>query len=230
MIISHKHQFIFIKPYKTAGTSVELVLASHCGDEDVITPFIFEPDPEIRQKFGAREPANFEQKVPISKWRPGDFKRLIKNRERPVIRFSEHQTARGIRDLIGEEMWKKYRKISIIRNPWDHAVSFYNWVIYRKQFTGTFEEYVHAKYRSYWPFLAIDDEYCIDIVIRFEHLTEDLSRGLSTLGLPAEVNMPRAKTSIRKDRDYRDYYTDETREVVRDKNSAIIDRFGYTFG
>jgi hypothetical protein len=38
MIISHKHKFIFIKPTKVAGTSIEVSLAKHCDKKDIITP------------------------------------------------------------------------------------------------------------------------------------------------------------------------------------------------
>lgn len=38
MIVSHKHRFIFVKTRKTAGTSVEVLLSSHCGEDDIVTP------------------------------------------------------------------------------------------------------------------------------------------------------------------------------------------------
>src|SRR5262245_14307166 len=38
MIISHEHQFIFLKTRKTAGTSVELALRQLCGPDDIIAP------------------------------------------------------------------------------------------------------------------------------------------------------------------------------------------------
>ena len=37
MIISHKNKFIFLKPKKVAGTSMEIFLSQFCGDNDVIT-------------------------------------------------------------------------------------------------------------------------------------------------------------------------------------------------
>ena len=36
MIISHKYKFIFIKNYKTAGSSIESYLHPYLGDDDII--------------------------------------------------------------------------------------------------------------------------------------------------------------------------------------------------
>ena len=36
MIVSHKHKFIFFKPWKVGGNSVEHNLIEQCGDEDII--------------------------------------------------------------------------------------------------------------------------------------------------------------------------------------------------
>lgn len=38
MILSEKHNFIFIKGRKVAGTSMEVLLSSICGDQDILTP------------------------------------------------------------------------------------------------------------------------------------------------------------------------------------------------
>ena len=38
MIISHTHQFIFIKSAKTAGTSIEAALSNSCIENDIVTP------------------------------------------------------------------------------------------------------------------------------------------------------------------------------------------------
>ena len=37
MIISHEHKFIFFKPMKVAGSSIEVALSKICGDEDLQT-------------------------------------------------------------------------------------------------------------------------------------------------------------------------------------------------
>ena len=38
MILSKRHKFVFIKGKKVAGTSLEVLLSSICGEEDIITP------------------------------------------------------------------------------------------------------------------------------------------------------------------------------------------------
>ena len=37
MIICHKYKFIYIKSMKTAGTSLEIALASFCDENDIIS-------------------------------------------------------------------------------------------------------------------------------------------------------------------------------------------------
>lgn len=58
MIISHTHQFIFLKVYKTAGTSIEIALSKHCGPDGVIAPIVDE-DEAIRKSLGYRGPQNY---------------------------------------------------------------------------------------------------------------------------------------------------------------------------
>lgn len=53
-IISFQHKFIFIKTAKTAGTSLEVHLAAHCGPQDIVTP-IFPPN-------ATHQPRNFGEK------------------------------------------------------------------------------------------------------------------------------------------------------------------------
>ena len=61
MIVSHQHRFVFVKTRKTAGTSIEIALAQHCGPDDIITP-IDEVDEQIRRNLGHRGPQNFEDR------------------------------------------------------------------------------------------------------------------------------------------------------------------------
>lgn len=51
MIISHRYRFIFVKTIKTAGTSIEVYLSPHCGEQDILTP--------VQPPVEGHEPRNF---------------------------------------------------------------------------------------------------------------------------------------------------------------------------
>lgn len=51
MILSFRHRFIFIRPRKVAGTSVEMALSTLCGDDDIV-PAMIAVDERQRQSIG----------------------------------------------------------------------------------------------------------------------------------------------------------------------------------
>ena len=104
MIVSHQHRFVFVKTRKTAGTSIEIALAQHCGPDDIITP-IDEVDEQIRRDFGHRGPQNFEVRIQ-EKGISGIVRRLLgKN----VVRHYNHSPAREIRERIGAQSFDSYQ-------------------------------------------------------------------------------------------------------------------------
>ena len=110
MIISHKHKFIFLKSEKTAGTSLEVSLASVCGPEDIITTIT---------KDGL----------------PKDYSHPHRNNNG----FNPHTLPAKIISKIGIDTWNEYYKILPIRNPWDRIVSFWYWGIGKYKKTYTFK-------------------------------------------------------------------------------------------
>jgi hypothetical protein len=232
MIVSHQHRFVFIKTRKTAGTSIEIALAEHCGPADIITP-IDEVDEQIRRELGHRGPQNFEVRQPASGL-GGLISRLF---GRNVVRHYNHAPASLIRARIGPQSYDSYRKFCVVRNPWDRAVSLYFW---RKNRPGSenldkemsFAEFVRdtpADVLSDAHIFTIDGAAAVDRFVRYENLAEDLTTALAELDLPA-IDLPWAKSGTRETKDHYSWiFDDESEARIRELCAWEIDNLGYEF-
>jgi len=158
----------------------------------------------------------------------------------------DHLTAKEIIGRIGKQNWNSAYKFTVIRNPWDKVVSLYE---YRRKKNKTqiasggirFTEWVkltHTENRNPFYYNNVksfqpqvewlkDDEgdITIDFVARFETLGADFEQIREAIGCAAEL--PHLNASSRKS--YRDYYTDETREIVARWYREDIEFFNYAF-
>ncbi len=244
MIIGHRHRFIFIKTRKTAGSSVEIALSRICGEGDVVTPLIERlGEEEQRRAEGGYGPAGYEKSVGEHRGFK-EWKRLLFYGRRSP-RFGEHATAAEIRDRVGPEVWDRYYKFSLERNPWDRAVSRYYWQKYRwerkprkEPFPGI-DEYLRwleqekPHWISNWSHYAIGDDLAVDGMLFYETLSADLATLAERLGVAAEqIALPRAraKGGYRSDRrHYTEVLGSDERERVARLCAREIEAFGYTF-
>ena len=196
MIYSAKHNFIFLKTTKTAGTSFEIALSKYTSSQDIVTP-ISDEDEKTRQALGFHGPQNYLKP-------PGFLERL--GLRQPRKRFYNHIPAAQLRAELEAELFDRALKVSIVRNPYDLAVSRYFWS-HRRQ-----EETSPAHFRqwllSHPPVLKknrlithIDGRSAVDLMIRFEAFEEGLTRFAAQAGLPAtlyaEFDAIRAKGQYR---------------------------------
>lgn len=215
MIVSHRHRFIFLKTRKTAGTSVEIALSRICGPEDIITP-IAEADEELRKAMGGLPPQNYTAPPLVMEGRP-------------------HLPARAVRQIVGADVWESYFKFAIERNPWDTVVSFYYWRIRDDPSPVPFEDFVNSnKVRSLANRNAriyrLRGKLAVDELCRFESLDSDVEAIWSTLGLPGEPGLPRAKGDLRpREASYPTMYTPATAERVGTIFADMTAEFGYEF-
>ena len=242
MIISHRHKFIFLKAQKVAGTSVEVALAQHCGEDDIVTSIsAFNPQwNEDRYAHPGKEWAGYDR----------------------------HATLNQVRKRLGRELWDAYFKCAITRNPWDLVVSQYHWAARRdkgavgrslkrfwtsparvrknlrivgsslarnilKMDVVTFEFFVRhmLRYRdSNDPFyFDRSGSVGLDFLIRFEHLQNDYTSVCERIGLPTSA-LPSLKTKNRHERrHYSTYYDDRTKELVAKMYHRHLEHFGYRF-
>ena len=78
-------------------------------------------------------------------------------------------------------------------------------------------------------FYILDGELCVDFVIRYEHLAEDLQQVCNRVGLP-ELELPHLKSGMRqRGHHYSEYYDDTTRALVAERHANDIRLFGYRF-
>jgi hypothetical protein len=155
-----------------------------------------------------------------------------------------HKTAMLVRQGVGEEYWNNTFKFSIVRNPWDRTVSWYE---YFKGWVDNiaFREWLLGKdmsnhWNSDWhhpdqpndPFLQLnfmcdlDDNIIIDFIGKYENLNEDVEFAFNKINFPIRP-LNHVNKTIRKP--YQEYYDEETKQFIAEKCKKDIELFGYEF-
>lgn len=229
MIYSKANNFIFMKTRKTAGTSVELVLRSVCGPQDMITP-VDETGPSTvtEQNYMMRRP-HWRLKHRI-RWLLGSRKEKYS----PLVPIPDHIHAADLRRHVGAEAFERAFRFSIERNPWDRQVSNYFWQIrdLPKEQRPSFEAWLHGDDPELkvdnWQIYAIDDQVVAHRILRYENLADDLALVARELGLVLP-DLPHAKGNLRPKVHYRELYTPQTRDLVGSWYRHEIEALGYDF-
>lgn len=220
MIISHQHQFIFVKTRKTAGTSLEIGLSQHCGAQDVITP-ISPRDESLRRELGFRGAQNYE--LPI-----GFLRRMERRIAGRHTHYFNHMSAQKIIRYIGQDIWDTYFTFTIEREPFGKAISSYYFG--EGDSDRSIDDYIAtcSPHRlSNWGMYASNGSPLVDHVIRYENMDQDLRLLESRLGIDT-ITMPRAKGQFRKDRrHYSKVLSAEARSIVERVCANEIRYFGY---
>jgi hypothetical protein len=158
-----------------------------------------------------------------------------------------HLTARQIIDVVGEQAWAQAYKFAFVRNPWDKVVSQYEFrvrtdqnrmgghrISFRDWIQRTIGGRPDARYIDRSHLFLPQVEWLTDHagrveiqrIGRFEQLARDFAGICQDLGIAPEVphlNRTAGRTH------YRDYYDEETAELVARWYRADIERFGYAF-
>jgi hypothetical protein len=222
MIVSHKYQYIFWKPRSVAGSTLLHALGRHAGLLDHVTC-----PAELK------EGTNFERNIVIRHLSNGN--EVVDTAMQKTIRT--HIRPRKIRRLVGDDIWRAYVKLTVIRNPWDKVVSIYCRRLQRgcPRARKGFEFFTQNHPIGDEDFWFSNGELLPDRIIRFENLQLDFDAFCQDLGIPVEP-LPflkgeyRPKDAKKKPKQhYSSYYTDISRQVVADTYSQAIEQFGYKF-
>ena len=236
MIVSHSQRFLFLKPRKTAGTTVEVALSPLLGPGDRAT--LIEPEEESLRQVN-----------------PGVIVGQIRYRHHLLPRrLRDHSTLSSAVACFGPGILD-YRLISMSRNPWDRAVSQFFWSMRHGDLREQDFDQQRAAFRAYtlkWaPRTWLDPLYgrkrqrtasaagmyslgrrvMADYFIRFECLAQDLHDLGGFLGMPP-IALPekRFKSTQRKaSRPWQDFFDADTRDLIARECATEIALLGYGF-
>jgi hypothetical protein len=185
---------------------------------------------------------------------------FLKLREKnPSVHFFKHASLKThIEKLTQDEIEvKDFFKFSIIRNPWDRAVSFYNHNRYKEYIYYTeeaidkkipkhvkdsrgmsFKEFVFTYYKNDFnsevvtkPYMFSENSFCLDYVIRLENLKEDLLIIKDKGFIDSNSNIPHINNmdQFAARRPYFEYYDQETKNLIAKLFEWDIKIFRYKF-
>lgn len=177
-IISFRHNFIFVKTHKTAGTSIEVDLGRRVEDSAIVTPII-----------------------PVV---PGHVARNHTDANGVQV-FYNHMPATEIRDRIGADRFASMFKFCVEREPVDKCISQFHMMRnspihnqnghYQKSWAAFCEAGAfpislphYCETRDGRPHLLVDE------VLRYDRLQTDLPALMRRLGIPDFTLASRAKS------------------------------------
>lgn len=215
MIISQGRGYVFVHIPKTGGTALTLALERRAMKDDILIG----DTPKARA-------------------------RKARLRSLPAKgRLWKHSTLADIDGLLPPQDLAQIFTLTLVRNPWDRAVSYYHW-LQTQSFDHPavtlaksldFSAFLHhlqtqTAFRN-WPARAYmtdaqGRENC-RLYLRLEHLETDIAPFEAHLGFKL-TPLARANTSVRSP-DWRGYYTDADAALIATCCAEDIARFGYGF-
>ncbi len=222
MLISHRKKFVFIHIYKTAGTSVRTLFAPHARLRDRLAFHYL-----ISKKIIAVI-------VRVMRWHNGNYKLFTG--------VHMHAPAIEIKEFMGAKRYNQYFKFAFVRNPFDRMVSLYTYMKQKKAHIGhktvremSFTEFVKwelaKKPSCQWKFITDPEtgEILVNYIGYFESLNEDIDFIKNKLNIRDKSGLMHLNPSKKKNKDYRSYYTEETKKLVADYFKKDLDELGYDF-
>lgn len=214
MILSRGRKYLFIHIPKTGGTALALALEARAMRDDMML---------------------------------GDTPKA-KNRRRRLQgiktagRLWKHSTLADLAGLIPADELRALFTFTLVRNPWDRAVSYYHWLreqgfdhpAVRLSKSLEFKEFIlhPVVLRSFetnsapsYMRHADGAEQC-QLYIRLEHFSTDAAPLFDHLGFDLDLPVENAST---RQRDWRGYYDAQTQAALAEACHEEITRFEYSF-
>ena len=234
MLISHLHKFIYIKTSKAAGTSIESYFEKFC-----MPPGEWE---NLQYQDEYRDVYTSDTGMI---WSRGKNLRFGIDIDRPVNPNNwNRMSAAEIKNRLPDNQWNEYFKFCAVRNPWDKIISNFYWEkhnfnkpildldLERQEFT----EWMSSRalrtgiHRTDDYLCTINNEFCLDDVVRYESLDLDMARICAKIGVPWQPELlPKFKSGIRPaNASVENMHSATTARLVAELYALEIEIFKYT--
>jgi len=233
VIYNISYNFIFVKPRKVAGTSIEIALSALSDHQTILTP-LSKVDEISRKKFTDFNAQNFNYS-PNKNWL-----RQIKVASKRISKmqrlryFYNHMTLDEICDAIGPQHFNTAHKISVYRPPHDYVISCYF------HYNSSLENFENWYWKNRKHIFSITDSYNlgsvfhIDFMIDFRDLVGSFSEMIDAKLIGSDVlldfehiktkNNRRPPQTINVEKFYENYpeiYGDIERNLIIPKKGKI---------
>jgi hypothetical protein len=217
MLLSIRHRFLFVHIAKTGGTSVRAALA----------------------------PLRWRDPYHWLAWPCSRLSHLTGHRL--GVKLPRHAKAIAAQEMLPREVFQGLFKFAFVRNPWDLQVSSFHHIRRERPHLlgshGDFESFLRYKLDPDRPYqyhidtsIELQTDYLVDLhgrlivdfIGRYERLEADFAEACRRIGL-RPPGLPHRRQATDRERDYRRYYTDDTRELVATHFARDVEMLGYGF-
>lgn len=125
---------------------------------------------------------------------------------------------------------ENYFSFVFVRNPWERFVSMFSAYYPTENPIGIRDKFtirlLKHQFNTRWaPYTQVEFVKNVNFVGRYEHLEDDFFTISKCLNV--DMKLPHLNKSVHPN--YRDYYTDDTRQWVAEHFRSDIEAFGYEF-
>lgn len=241
MIYLSEPNLLFLKPKKVAGTSIEVAFSCNASTADIVTPLTpvdekiryerggqfpvnWAKDPEFEKTYRARFDAYLLTGVLPKRWMGLKKSRLYRKTQAKVY---NHITPAQMKKADMGDLLQTARIVTICRDPYEQLVSYASHLARDK---GKSVEKMIEKALSKRP---INDAFYFgggepEFILRYETLSEDLTKLEKEFGLKLIENLPFTKNKARKDRrPARETLSEDQKARCQALYGQSFDTFGY---